>query len=174
MVIEEQRVQGLSRHRRGSVQLALGFFDDDDELTLQLVPVDQAPSQRVGLQIERNAEAFGRQHGVIGSVIVAGPGVEIPSRELHLRGDRSDPTGGSSLEQHVLQHMAHAGQRVGLVEESRANVIDGGDGGSAGDGLRQEGKAVRQHLTRDPLGPALVHCPVIARSAALPLRRFRG
>jgi hypothetical protein len=96
VLVVEQRVERLDRHRRRVVELALGLLDDDLELLGQLRGVDQALGVRVGLDVEPVREARRGEHRVVARVVVDGVRVEVAAARLGLLGDLARPRGAAS------------------------------------------------------------------------------
>ena len=155
--VEHHLVQRLVCHRRGRIELALGFLDDHLELARQLAGIDQRVPECVGLDLEPRGEAPCGQHGEVRGVIVARAGIEVAARRLGLPRDLAHPAARRPLEEHVLEHVGDPDPAVRLVEEAGLHMGDHRDGRCRRLVLREEGEPVRQHLARHPLGPAAAH-----------------
>ena len=85
--------------------------------------------QDIGQQVETPLLAFGQHGGVVDRVLFAGEGVVMRPHLVELAVDVVGRPRWRPLEDHVLEEMAHAGQRVALVaragldEETEAQGI---------------------------------------------------
>jgi hypothetical protein len=136
-------------HGRRRVQLPLGLLDDHDDLAAELVGIQQGIPQGVGLDIDCLRQAAHRQDGVVGRVVVGGPGVEVAAGVLGLAGDLADTPGGGALEEHVFQHVRNPRPVVRLIEKSGAHPGYDGYRGKIRDVLHHQGQPVRQDPAAD-------------------------
>ena len=153
VVVVHHLVQRLRGDRAGVVQLAPGLLDDHLQLAAELVGVDGRVHQRVALDGDRLAQVVGREHHVVGGVIVAGAGVEVAAGGLGVPGDLPRPAARRALEEHVLQHVRDPGPAVRFVEEPGLHVGHHGGHGGGAVALDQEREAVGQHLAAHAGGP---------------------
>jgi hypothetical protein len=145
MLVVQQRIERLDRHRARVVELALRLLDDDLELPRQLAGVDQRVGVGVGLDVEPLDEARRRQHGVVARVVVDRVRVEIAALGLGLLRDLAHAAARRALEEHVLEHVRHADDVVRLVEVAGAHEGVDRDDRRRGVAPDEHGEAVREH-----------------------------
>ena len=142
VLVVQQRVERLHRHRARIVLLALGFLDDHLELARQLAGIDARVRVRIVLDLEAAHESRRREHGVVAGLVVDRAGVEIAARRLRRARDLAHAARGRALEEHVLQHVRDAEDVVRLVEVAGAHVRDDRHDGRARVAADECGEAV--------------------------------
>ena len=132
--------QGTRRIFRSHAPLFLHHLKLFAELVIGPAVVDKP----IRLQTHHIGQAVGGNHLEVAGVVAAGEGVLAPPHGCHTARKLARRHAGRALEQHVLQHMGHAGMTIHLVHGADPHPEHVHGRGGASIGLDHQGQSVGQ------------------------------
>ena len=159
MRLDRRRGHRLAQERVGIVLAALQLAPHHRHLGVEVGLVDPAVEHPVGLELDGELEAVGRQRLEVAGPVVERVGVEAGPVQEERAGDLAQAIPLGPLEHHVLEEVRDAGDAVVLV--SRADLVPDAEAhhGRAPDLLRQHAEPVGQAGLPDPGGQRRVRRP---------------
>jgi hypothetical protein len=133
----------------GGVLVHPDLVEDDLPFAVDLIGPEGRGPHDVGEDVEGEVEALVEDPDVVGGVLLRGEGVHLPTDRLHRFGDLLGAAGLGALEQQVLEEVAGAGQRVGLVARARPRPEAHRHRPQLRHGLGDDAQAVRQARPSD-------------------------